>query len=52
VLKDGGVAEQGTHEKLVDSGGIYGELWSAQEMAFVEDQDVKDEEKGEKKQKQ
>jgi ABC transporter ATM len=49
VLKDGSVAEQGTHEKLIDSGGIYGELWSAQEMAFVEDQESKDEEKVEKK---
>lgn len=43
VLKDGGVAEQGTHERLVDSGGIYGELWSAQEMAFVEEGDVEKE---------
>ena len=37
VLKDGKVAEQGTHETLVDSDGIYGELWSAQEMLFGED---------------
>lgn len=37
VLKEGKVAEQGTHERLVDSGGIYGELWSAQEMAFTEE---------------
>ncbi|KAF2487079.1 ABC transporter-like protein [Neohortaea acidophila] len=37
VLKDGRVAEQGTHEKLVDSDGIYAELWSAQEMLFVEE---------------
>ncbi|SMR54449.1 unnamed protein product [Zymoseptoria tritici ST99CH_1E4] len=49
VLKDGSVAEQGTHEKLVDSGGIYGELWSAQEMAFVEDQDTVDGEKEKKR---
>ena len=28
VLKDGNVAEQGTHEKLIDSGGVYSELWS------------------------
>ncbi|SMR56383.1 unnamed protein product [Zymoseptoria tritici ST99CH_3D1] len=49
VLKDGSVAEQGTHEKLVDSGGIYGELWSAQEMAFVEDQDTADGEKEKKR---
>ena len=37
VLKDGRVAEQGTHENLVDSDGIYSELWSAQEMLFTED---------------
>ncbi|KAL1303950.1 hypothetical protein AAFC00_000400 [Neodothiora populina] len=36
VLKDGHVAEQGTHERLVDSGGVYSELWSAQEMLFLE----------------
>ncbi|KAK4613445.1 Iron-sulfur clusters transporter atm1, mitochondrial [Fulvia fulva] len=39
VLKGGRVAEQGTHERLVDSGGIYSELWSAQEMAFVEEEE-------------
>lgn len=38
VLKDGIVAEQGTHERLVDSGGLYSELWSKQEMLFL-DQD-------------
>ncbi|KAF2213391.1 hypothetical protein CERZMDRAFT_66888 [Cercospora zeae-maydis SCOH1-5] len=36
VLKEGRVAEQGTHDRLVDSDGIYAELWSAQEMAFME----------------
>lgn len=44
VLRDGVVAEQGTHERLVDSGGIYSELWSAQEMLFGEDgEEVKSE---------
>ena len=38
VLKDGRVAEQGTHESLVDSDGIYAELWSAQEMLFTDEQ--------------
>jgi len=49
VLRDGVVAEQGTHEQLVDSGGIYGELWSAQEMLFMEDEEgnVQKEKKGE-----
>ncbi|KAF2724320.1 ABC transporter-like protein [Polychaeton citri CBS 116435] len=58
VLKDGQVAEQGSHERLIDSGGIYGELWSAQEMLFTEngseEQDEgetdKEGEKAEKKQ--
>lgn len=30
VLKDGNVAEQGTHERLIDSGGVYSELWSGE----------------------
>jgi len=37
VLKDGQVAEQGTHDRLVDRGGVYSELWSAQEMLFTGD---------------
>jgi len=37
VLKDGHVAEQGTHEQLIDRGGVYSELWSAQEMLFTDD---------------
>lgn len=36
VLRDGQVAEQGTHERLVDRSGVYSELWSAQEMLFTE----------------
>lgn len=31
VLRDGQVAEQGTHKELVDRGGLYSELWAAQE---------------------
>ncbi|GAB7347474.1 hypothetical protein MBLNU459_g4387t1 [Dothideomycetes sp. NU459] len=44
VLKDGNVAEQGTHERLIDSGGVYSELWSAQEMLSIEEgeQDTKE----------
>jgi ATP-binding cassette subfamily B (MDR/TAP) protein 7 len=30
------VAELGTHEKLIDRGGLYSELWSAQETLFVD----------------
>jgi ATP-binding cassette, subfamily B (MDR/TAP), member 7 len=36
VLSDGKVAESGTHEELINSGGIYSELWSAQETLFVD----------------
>ncbi|KAI1108133.1 P-loop containing nucleoside triphosphate hydrolase protein [Nemania sp. NC0429] len=31
VLREGRVAEQGTHKELIDRGGLYSELWSAQE---------------------
>jgi len=34
VLKEGRVAEQGTHKELIDRGGLYSELWSAQETLF------------------
>jgi ATP-binding cassette subfamily B (MDR/TAP) protein 7 len=37
VLKDGHVAEQGTHEQLINRGGVYSELWSAQEMLFTDE---------------
>lgn len=30
VLRNGGVAEQGTHRELVDTGGLYSELWSGE----------------------
>ena len=33
------MAEQGTHEALVDRAGIYSELWSAQEMLFTEEEE-------------
>jgi ATP-binding cassette subfamily B (MDR/TAP) protein 7 len=42
------VAESGTHEKLIDRGGLYSELWSAQETLFVDD-GVKDGESAGKK---
>jgi len=28
VLQDGQVAESGTHEKLINRGGVYSQLWS------------------------
>lgn len=30
VLKEGVVVEQGSHEQLLDQGGVYAELWSKQ----------------------
>ncbi|KAF2232345.1 ABC transporter-like protein [Viridothelium virens] len=36
VLRDGKMVESGTHERLIDSGGVYSELWSAQETLMVE----------------
>ncbi|KAF9696295.1 hypothetical protein EKO04_005337 [Ascochyta lentis] len=45
VLKAGGVAEQGTHQELIDRDGLYSELWSAQETMFI-DVEAKDEEEG------
>lgn len=32
VLKEGSVAEQGTHQELIDQGGLYSELWSGKSM--------------------
>ncbi|KAI9836005.1 MAG: Iron-sulfur clusters transporter atm1, mitochondrial [Sclerophora amabilis] len=37
VLQGGNVAESGTHSQLIDTGGIYSELWSAQETMIVDD---------------
>ncbi|KAL6704138.1 Iron-sulfur clusters transporter atm1, mitochondrial [Coniothyrium glycines] len=37
VLREGNVAEQGTHQQLIDRAGLYSELWSAQETMFVDD---------------
>lgn len=37
VLKEGRVAEQGTHNELIDKGGLYSELWSVQETWFSND---------------
>jgi ABC transporter ATM len=34
VLKGGGVAEQGSHSTLIDSGGVYSELWSGEYPLF------------------
>ena len=40
VLKDGHVAESGTHSQLLVAGGVYAELWHAQETSLGELDDV------------
>jgi len=35
VLRDGAVAESGTHQQLMERGGLYSELWSTQETMFT-----------------
>ena len=40
VLKDGHVAESGTHSELLAAGGVYAELWHAQETSLGELDDV------------
>ncbi|KAJ5476745.1 ABC transporterintegral membrane type 1 [Penicillium sp. IBT 31633x] len=38
VLKEGHVAEMGSHRELLDRNGIYAELWNAQEMSLEQGQ--------------
>ncbi|KAL8738914.1 MAG: hypothetical protein Q9181_000366 [Wetmoreana brouardii] len=42
VLKNGGVAESGTHNELIEASGVYSELWNAQEASL---DDVRDKER-------
>lgn len=44
VLKEGHVAETGTHRELIDRNGVYAQLWSAQETRIDVDEDVEIEE--------
>ncbi|GES61091.1 hypothetical protein ATETN484_0005055000 [Aspergillus terreus] len=37
VLKEGRVAEMGSHRELLELNGIYAELWNAQEMSLAQD---------------
>jgi ATP-binding cassette subfamily B (MDR/TAP) protein 7 len=46
VLKDGSVAESGTHEQLINRAGLYSELWSTQETMFNGDEVKEDAEDG------
>ena len=40
VLKDGEVAESGTHAELLEKNGVYANLWSAQEVTLGQDADL------------
>jgi ATP-binding cassette, subfamily B (MDR/TAP), member 7 len=40
VLKDGQVAESGTHHGLLDQGGVYAGLWAAQETSLGQDMEL------------
>ena len=42
VLKEGNVAESGTHQQLIDRDGLYSELWSAQETMFADAEPTED----------
>ncbi len=37
VLEGGKIVEQGTHESLINHGGIYADLWKRQKDGFVVD---------------
>ncbi|KAL2869868.1 ATP-binding cassette Fe/S cluster precursor transporter ATM1 [Aspergillus lucknowensis] len=41
VLKEGHVAELGSHRELLDLNGIYAELWNAQETSLAQDPEYK-----------
>ena len=40
VLKDGQVAEKGTHNELLDMRGVYASLWAAQETSLGQDMEL------------
>lgn len=35
VMNEGAIIEQGTHQQLVDQGGLYADLWSRQSGGFI-----------------
>lgn len=43
VLKEGRVVEQGTHRELMETNGVYAQLWRAQEMLMTAEGEVKGE---------
>jgi len=38
VLDEGEIIEQGTHTELVQSGGVYSQLWAHQTGGFIGDE--------------
>lgn len=50
VLQDGHVAESGTHHQLVDGGGVYSQLWHAQEEMLVDERVDKNDQDSQEKQ--
>ncbi|KAH0542076.1 Iron-sulfur clusters transporter atm1, mitochondrial [Glutinoglossum americanum] len=43
VMKDGRVAERGTHDQLIEAGTLYSELWNAQAAMSTDEDDQEDE---------
>ncbi|OJF94503.1 ABCB family ABC transporter ATP-binding protein/permease [Pararhizobium antarcticum] len=41
VLKDGGIAERGTHGELIDSNGLYASMWNRQREATQAEEQLK-----------
>ncbi|MCL1936221.1 MAG: ABC transporter ATP-binding protein/permease [Defluviitaleaceae bacterium] len=37
VLKDGEIAESGTHQSLLDLGGVYSKMWTSQQSWYIRD---------------
>ncbi|MEO0909237.1 MAG: ABC transporter ATP-binding protein, partial [Pseudomonadota bacterium] len=44
VMDTGRIVEAGTHDELVEQGGIYSDLWSRQSGGFLPTQDLDQEE--------
>jgi len=43
VLSEGSVVETGTHKELIEKGGLYSELWTAQELNMSEEEVIEEE---------
>jgi ATP-binding cassette, subfamily B, multidrug efflux pump len=48
VLDKGRIVEEGTHQQLVATGGIYADLWNRQSGGFLPDQTDPEEEQAKK----